>query len=208
MQKDCSSQPSWAPNILPVRIPIRLAVLLLSALLILPLLAESIAAPVTPPIAFPEKTWETIARTSLTLDCREQLNAVRTYLKTLDTTSLMAVQDGKVLFSYGPTDLVSILFSARKSILAMLYGKYVTDGTIDLEKTVADLGMDDLGGLLPIERQAKLRHLMTARSGIYHLAANSGDDLASAPPRGSQVPGSYFLYNNWDSTPQARRSNL
>jgi CubicO group peptidase (beta-lactamase class C family) len=110
----------------------------------------------------------------------------------------MAVQDGKVLFSYGPTDLVSILFSARKSILAMLYGKYVEDGTIDLEKTLADLGIDDLGGLLPIERQAKLRHLMTARSGVYHLAANSGDDLAFAPPRGSQVPGSYFLYNNWD----------
>lgn len=43
-----------------------------------------------------------------------------------------------------------------------------------------------------------MRHLLTARSGVYHEASNSGDDSDSAPARGSQEPGSYFLYNNWD----------
>lgn len=181
-----------------MRIHKRLAFLLLSALLIWQFVALSAAASATNPPVFPGKAWELISPTSLSLECRAQLDATRAYLQTLDTTSLMALQDGKVLFSYGPTNVVSILFSARKSILAMLYGKYVADGTIDLEKTLADLGIDDVGGLLPIERQARLRHLMTARSGVYHLAVNSGDDLASAPPRGSQVPGTYFLYNNWD----------
>jgi CubicO group peptidase (beta-lactamase class C family) len=33
---------------------------------------------------------------------------------------------------------------------------------------------------------------------VYHEASYSGDDLASAPPRGSQKHGTYFLYSNWD----------
>lgn len=130
--------------------------------------------------------------------CRQELDAARRYLQTLDTTALMAVQRGRVLFSYGPLEKVSILFSARKSVLAMMLGKYVASGGVDLDRTLADLGIDDLGGLLPIERQARLRDLLSARSGVYHPAANGGDDLASAPPRGSQVPDAYFLYNNWD----------
>lgn len=160
--------------------------------------AQSVEVSTQEDQVFPGKTWEVVSATSLTPECNEQLRATRDYLQRLDTTALMAAQDGKVLFSYGPTEVVSILFSARKSVLAMLYGKYVADGSIDLEKTLADIPIDDSGGLLPIERQARLRHLLTARSGVYHMAANSGDDRASAPPRGSQVPGSYFLYNNWD----------
>jgi CubicO group peptidase (beta-lactamase class C family) len=58
--------------------------------------------------------------------------------------------------------------------------------------------MDDVGGLLPRERGATIEHLLTARSGIYHPAANGGDNLAHAPPRGSQAPGAHYLYNNWD----------
>ncbi|EJL85113.1 penicillin-binding protein, beta-lactamase class C [Polaromonas sp. CF318] len=171
--------------------------LFLCASLLLPSAAVAQAPAGEAPV-YPGKSWETISSSALSPECHAQLDRARGYLQTLDTTSLMVVQQGRVLFSYGPTDLVSILFSARKSILSMLYGKYVADGTIDLEKSLADLGIDDVGGLLPIERQARLRHLLTARSGVYHPAANGGDDLAFAPARGSQVPGAYFLYNNWD----------
>ena len=44
----------------------------------------------------------------------------------------------------------------------------------------------------------RVEHLLSARSGVYHPASNGGDDLASAPPRGSQAPGAYYLYSNWD----------
>ncbi len=71
----------------------------------------------------------------------------------------------------------------------MLYGYWVENGTIDLDATMEDLGVDDIGGLLPIEKQAKVDHLITARSGVYHPASNGGDNLADAPERGSQVPG-------------------
>jgi CubicO group peptidase (beta-lactamase class C family) len=74
----------------------------------------------------------------------------------------------------------------------------VKNGTVNLDKTLADLGMDDHGGLTAEEKQATVRDFFTARSGVYHPASNGGDDLASAPPRGSQKHGTYMLYSNWD----------
>src|SRR6185369_16333770 len=56
----------------------------------------------------------------------------------------------------------------------------------------------DVGGLLPRELEATVEHLITARSGVYHPPSYPGDAQDSAPPRGSQKPGTYYLYNNWD----------
>ncbi len=76
--------------------------------------------------------------------------------------------------------------------------RYVENGTIPLNKTLREIGLTDVGGLLPQELEATVENLITARSGIYHPASNAGDSTASAPPRGSQKPGTYDLYNNWD----------
>jgi CubicO group peptidase (beta-lactamase class C family) len=67
---------------------------------------------------------------------------------------------------------------------------------VDLNKSLADLGMDDIGGLTDQEKQATVKDLITARSGVFHPASNAGSD--PAPPRGSQKHGTYMLYNNWD----------
>ena len=80
----------------------------------------------------------------------------------------------------------------------MLYGNYVANGTIDLDLTLDDLGVDDVQGLMPTEKQATVKDIISSRSGIYHPASNSGDDTDAAPDRGSKKPGEYFLYNNWD----------
>ncbi|MFS2163180.1 hypothetical protein [Variovorax sp. Varisp62] len=119
----------------------------------------------------------------------------------------MAVQDGRVLFSEGPVQSVSIVFSVRKSVLSMMYGKYVANGTIDLDSTLADLNIDDVGGLLPIERQAKLRDLLAARSGVYHAAANGGDDAAAAPPVDHICPAATSCTTTGTSTPRAPSLN-
>jgi len=119
-------------------------------------------------------------------------------LATLPSTGLMAVVGGRVVFEYGDVDTVSYLASVRKSVLSMLYGIYVERGVIDLNRTLAQLGIDDVQGLTDAEKQARVEDILSARSGVYHPASNSGDDLASAPPRGSQAPGSYYLYSNWD----------
>ena len=86
----------------------------------------------------------------------------------LPTTSMMVVVSGKVVYSYGDIGQISYLASARKSILSMLYGKYVANGTINLDRTLGELDIDDDGGLLPIEKTARVRDLLTA-SRQYQL---------------------------------------
>ncbi len=80
----------------------------------------------------------------------------------------------------------------------MLYGPFVENGKINLDKTIEQLGLDDVGGLLPIEKKATIKNLLTARSGVYHPASNAGDATDMAPKRGTVKPGSFWLYNNWD----------
>jgi CubicO group peptidase (beta-lactamase class C family) len=147
---------------------------------------------------FPAETWERIPEPASVGYSSAGLENVRVYLETLNTSAFMAVAGGKVLFEYGDLAELSYLASVRKSILAILYGKYVTDNTIRLATTLEELAIDDIGGLLPVEKKATIKHLISATSGIYHQASNSGDSTAFAPERGSVEPGEYFLYNNWD----------
>jgi CubicO group peptidase (beta-lactamase class C family) len=170
-----------------------------------PAVGASGVAIAAPPVAaaattavFPAAEWERLARPEDAGWPSADLDTVRARLSRLSTTGFMAVVGGKVLMEYGDVKLVSYLASVRKSILAMLYGNHVANGTIRLGKTLAELGIDDHGGLTAAEREATILDLITARSGVYHAASNSGDDLASAPPRGSQRHGTYMLYSNWD----------
>ncbi|NNE69191.1 MAG: serine hydrolase [Rhodothermales bacterium] len=147
---------------------------------------------------FPGEIWERAPAAEYGWDL-DQLQGVNAFARdSSNTTGLMVVDRGKVVLSFGDVEELSYLASVRKSILAMLYGEHVENGTIDLSQTLADLGMDDVQGLSDAEKQATIFDLITARSGIYHPASNAGDNSADAPPRGSQEPGSYFLYNNWD----------
>jgi CubicO group peptidase (beta-lactamase class C family) len=102
------------------------------------------------------------------------------------------------LFQYGNLEELSYLASCRKSVLSMLYGPFVKNGTVDLSKTIEQLGLDDVGGLLPLEKKATIKDLLTARSGVYHPASNPGDATDMAPKRGTVQPGTFWLYNNWD----------
>ena len=147
---------------------------------------------------YPGATWDSITRPEAEGWSREGLERVRAKLATMPSTGFVAVVGGRVLASYGDLQTLSYLASVRKSILSMLYGNYVANGTVRLDKTLAELGIDDVGGLTPAEKQATIRDLLSAKSGVYHPASNAGDDLASAPPRGSQPHGTYMLYSNWD----------
>jgi CubicO group peptidase (beta-lactamase class C family)/uncharacterized membrane protein len=130
---------------------------------------------------------------------KEKLEEVENYLKEeSETTSMMVLENGKVVFEYGDVSEISYIASARKSILSMLYGKYVDNGTIALQETIGNIGLDEDDGLLPIEKQATVENLITARSGVFHQPANAGYDVYNLKKRGSVQPGEYFLYNNWD----------
>lgn len=88
----------------------------------------------------------------------------------------------------------------RKAFLSSLYGIYVGRGMIDLDKTIEQLGIDDIPpSLTAAEKKARVVDLIRARSGIYHPAAAETDDMAAVrPQRGSHEPGTFFYYNNWD----------
>ncbi len=128
-----------------------------------------------------------------------QLHSLQQFIiDSAHTTGMMIVHQGRVVFSYGDVEELSYIASCRKSVLAMLYGPFVESGRIKLNKTLQQLGVEDRGGLLPREKQATIRNVLTARSGVYHPANNEGDQSDQAPKRGTVQPGSFFLYNNWD----------
>jgi CubicO group peptidase (beta-lactamase class C family) len=149
----------------------------------------------------------------------ETIRGVDAFVRTLDTTGLMVVQHGRVVYEYGDVKRLSYLASTRKSVLSMLYGANMASGKIRLDVTLKELGMSDVGGLLPIEERAKVIDLITARSGVYHPVTQgigllyelrfsacpgvyrpvtAGDDLSKGPKRGSKEPGTYWRYYNWD----------
>ena len=114
--------------------------------------------------------------------------------------SVMALYDGKVFFSRGDLKRNFLCHSIRKPFLSALYGIHINKGNIDLEKTIEELSIDDIPPSLTIEeKQAKVKHLIKSRSGVYHPAAAEDNIMASLrPPRGSHSPDTYFYYNNWD----------
>ncbi len=171
------------------------------SLLLVLCLAIPAQAQVSNDPTFPGAEWEQVDREDLEAygwSPAVLRNAFEFVRDSANSTGIVVVDRGRVVWSYGDTQELSYLASCRKSILSMLYGYWVENGTIDLERTMAELGVDDVGGLLEIEKRATIHHLITARSGVYHPASNGGDNLADAPERGSQEPGTYMLYSNWD----------
>lgn len=160
-------------------------------------LADELPARIDPS-TYPGKTWQRIANPGALGWSASTLDRFRKELEATQAGSVFVAYSGKELFEYGDVHKPQFLASVRKSLLSALYGNYVASGTIKLDSTLAELAIDDNGGLSAREKQATVRDLLQARSGVYHPAANKGDDLDNAPPRDSQEHGTYFLYNNWD----------
>lgn len=119
--------------------------------------------------------------------------------KALDTDSYLVVSGGRIVWEYGDTALVSNVHSVRKSIASMLFGMARDRKQMGLDKTLAELGIDDVQGLSPTEKAANIRHLLSARSCIYHKAAyESREQVKLRPERHSCKPGERWYYNNWD----------
>jgi len=115
----------------------------------------------------------------------------------LPSSAFMVIADGAVVAAWGETDRRFMCHSVRKSFLSALFGIYWDKGEIELNKTMADLGIDEeIEPLLETEKQARILDLLKARSGVFHPAAYAG--RTDSRPRGSEGPGRYFAYNNWD----------
>ncbi len=181
-----------------------LSPILLAAALIWSGLAVPFAQTPAPSPVYPGAAWESIVDPRTAGYCADGLDRATEHVRTLPTTGVMAIVGGRVLWQHGDLAAVSYLASVRKSILATMYGKYVESGRIKLDARLHEIGIDDVNGLLPAEKEATVADLLAARSGVYHEASNAacagcGSTAGDPPgPRGTVPHGTYFLYNNWD----------
>jgi CubicO group peptidase (beta-lactamase class C family) len=130
----------------------------------------------------------------------KKLGRINLYIEETGSTSAMIVQHGVVVAAWGDVAHKSNLHSCRKSLLNALIGIAVAGGKINLNDTLEKLGVDDKKpSLTEAEKQATVRDLLEARSGVYHHAAYETKGMAEQrPPRGSHPPGTFWYYNNWD----------
>jgi len=147
----------------------------------------------------PKEKWEKYKHIEQSGFSKEKLAIAKVYYDSLNSSAFLIIQNGKVVANWGDTDRRFILHSARKGILNSLYGIYSENGTIDLNKTIGELGITDKDSLSELEKSAQIIHLLKVRSGIYHKAAAESswvDDYR--PKRNSVKPDSLWFYNNWD----------
>lgn len=111
----------------------------------------------------------------------------------------MLIYRGRMIGRFGDVARPYQTRSIRKSLLNAVVGQLVAAGKIELDSSLADLGIDDVPPLTEAEKQATVRDLLMSRSGVYHDAAYA---VAIAdeprPARGSAIHGERFWYNNWD----------
>jgi CubicO group peptidase (beta-lactamase class C family) len=151
-----------------------------------------------PGAIYPGRHWEKADPAKLGWSVTK-LEEARAYLETLPPATFLIVDRGRVVAEWGdPAKRVKVS-SVRKSFLSALYVIYVHEGRIDLNKTLAEAGIDDEPALTNLEKQATVRMLLQSRSGVYHgYVAGTPGMRSATPARGSHAPGAFWYYNNWD----------
>lgn len=148
---------------------------------------------------YPKENWLTNQNPSQSGWSENELSSFNRYIiDSTQITGLVIIHKGEVVLEYGDIEENSYIASCRKSVLAILYGKYVESGQVDVEKTLKELKIEDHSPLLEIEQSATIGDVLSARSGVFLPGSNGGDFRRLAPKRGSVEPGSYWLYSNWD----------
>jgi CubicO group peptidase (beta-lactamase class C family) len=152
----------------------------------------------TSTFTYPAAAWEKADIKNLGWS-ESKLQDARHFYDTLPPASVFIVDRGRAVAQWGNPAMRVKLSSARKSLLSALYGIYLGEGRLNLDKTLAELGVDDDPPLSPEEKQATVKMVIEARSGVYHsFVAGTPAMRAAMPKRGSHPPGSFWYYNNWD----------
>ena len=149
---------------------------------------------------FPDTTWSEEPNPERLGWSATKLAVAREYSEQIGSAAVMIVDDGVVVDAWGMVAAPLKLHSIRKPLMSALIGIHAAEGRIDLAATMADLGIDDNPPSLgAAEKQASVRDLIMARSGIYHPALGEAPSMKAArPERHSHAPGTFWYYNNWD----------
>ena len=163
------------------------------------LAALLLAHPATAQDRFPGATWAQLDPAHDGWSAPDLAKA-QDWSQRINSTAVMVIHHGAVVAEWGDISKRTELASVRKSFLSALIGIAVAHKQISLDSTLAQLGIDDTPpSLTEAEKQATVRMLLEARSGIYHPALYETPGMAAKrPPRGSHPPGTFWYYNNWD----------
>lgn len=112
----------------------------------------------------------------------------------------VVMQGDKLIYRYGDVNVPYNAASVRKSVFSALFGIASDKGLISLDATLEELGIDDhVNPLSDTEKKATVRHLLTARSGVYLPSVGESAGMKRRKPvRGTYLPNEHFYYNNWD----------
>lgn len=148
----------------------------------------------------PDVEWMQLASPEQAGWSPEKLAKIRAHVEKIGSTSAMIVQHGVVVAAWGDIAHKSNLHSCRKSLLNALIGIAVSESKINLDDTLEKLGIDDKKpSLTQEEKQATVRDLLEARSGVYHPTVYETKGMEQIKPsRSSHAPGTFWYYNNWD----------
>jgi CubicO group peptidase (beta-lactamase class C family) len=162
---------------------------------------SQVEAPPTSPgthFVFPGAQWEAASPAELGWSIRGLGEAYQVFA-TLTPASMVVIDRGRIVVAWGDSARRVKLSSIRKSLLSALYGTPVHDGRISLNDTLEKLEIDDDPPLTQGERQASLRMLLQARSGVYHSYVGGTPHMRELmPEREAHPPGAFWYYNNWD----------
>jgi CubicO group peptidase (beta-lactamase class C family) len=114
--------------------------------------------------------------------------------------AVVIIHDEKIILDIGTTKKLINCHSARKSIMSLLIGIAKEKGLLNLDETLAELGIDESKTPLTAqEKTATIRDLLMSKSGVY-LPAEAETDFAKAnrPKREQYKPSEFFFYNNFD----------
>lgn len=125
------------------------------------------------------------------------LTAARTYADSVGAPVGLLVHDGFVVTSWGDIDHHANVASVSKALQGTLVGIALAAGDLQLDATLGQFGIEDDPPLLPTELRARVRDLLTMRSGVFHRAVGESWHRPK-PERGSSEPGTTFMYHEWD----------
>ena len=146
---------------------------------------------------FPGREWR-VAAPAVSGWSEARLSEARELSSKLGSSAVFVVHSGLVVAQWGDVTKPINVRSVRKSLLNALIGISVERQQLLLDRTLADLRIDDADPALdPSEKRATVADLLTSRSGVYHPAAYEVPGTAR-PVRHSHKPGEFFFYNNWD----------
>ncbi|MEZ4726097.1 MAG: serine hydrolase [Caldilineaceae bacterium] len=150
--------------------------------------------------SYPANIWQKVTTPETVGWSSAKLKLAQEYSESIGSKAVMIIINGEVLAEWGDTTRKIDIRSMTKPLMNALYGIAVQEGKINLQSTLAELGVDDKRPPLTNgEKQAHIVDLLQARSGVYHF---SGVDTPmmreNMPEPGSHPPGTFWFYHNWD----------